>query len=120
MDDQRVHPFDNHDAGVDQADRDGNQRLAELIRLTQQIAQLQSDAAYLRTHARNLDRELFRLRRDNRATAARMRTSDSGTNEAAYWKARYEAVVSSLSWRIVWWLASPYRLLTRRRSAPGS
>jgi hypothetical protein len=83
---------------------------AELAVARERIERLQHECRRLDMHARNLDREVLRLRR----TARRPAAAAPDQSDALYWRRRYEDVVSSLSWRLMWWVGTPYRFLVER------
>ena len=107
---------------------DSRTLLADLRQAQDRIAHLEAELSYLRAHADNLDRAALRERRAVRkarttspAFQAAAGMPATTVYEADAWKQRYEEVVNSLSWRLMWWLGTPYRfLLTRRPRATAS
>jgi hypothetical protein len=78
------------------------------------VDRLRGKCEYLSVHARNLERETRLLRREKRQLERRIHTLE---HAMSYWRAQYEAIVHSVSWRAAWLVCTPYRAwLTMRRS----
>jgi hypothetical protein len=79
---------------------------AELARAYRRIETLERHCDFLTVHASNLELELRRLRRERRESASDVPRLEP---DGAFWRRRYEEVTASLSWRLMWWIGTPYR-----------
>ncbi|CAN5551190.1 hypothetical protein BH23ACI1_BH23ACI1_27100 [soil metagenome] len=80
--------------------------VAELARACRRIDALERHCDFVTVHARNLELELRRLRREKRESAADRPRFEP---DEGFWRRRYEEVTESLSWRLMWWIGTPYR-----------
>jgi hypothetical protein len=76
---------------------------------------LEARCEYLERHAINMEREVRRLRRERDRLRRTSQAPTPAAPDGVDWRARYEEVVNSLSWRIVWWLGTPIRRIASRR-----
>lgn len=93
-------------------------RLGDALASVQHLVErLEIEREFLIAHSKNLERELRlsrRLARTNRTDA--VVAPQPFTDPAAHWRRKYEEIVASRSWRLMWWIGTPYRAwVTRRR-----
>src|SRR5262245_45223597 len=97
---------------------------AECSRLAEELAgaehmveRLEIQREFLAAHAKNLEREIRLSRWLNRTSHTEPPAGiQPFPDTATHWRQKYEEVVASRSWRIMWWIGTPYRAwLTWRR-----
>jgi hypothetical protein len=97
---------DSPDAVDGEADTTPHTPEADLARDRRRIQALERHCDFLTVHARNLELELRRLRRQRRESGA---DGSRLEPDETFWRRRYEEVTASWSWRLMWWIGKPYR-----------